>query len=189
MANLKVNKVNTLPGTLEADSIYFERVNSGFNLWVTDNTGTPSAFSTNQRISQAFMGTGPFTLNGGNNAVNTPPSWSIDANFDDLGLQTTGADLTPPAGRYRIDVSLNTNSTNTRMTLAIELVLDGVPTGDILEPQNYARVSESNNEAGMTGFFIANVTGNVSFNFIQRSGGNGGTNTFLSTSKVIFTAI
>lgn len=39
--------VATLPGTLEADTVYFVRVGSGFDLYVTNHTGTVVAYALN----------------------------------------------------------------------------------------------------------------------------------------------
>jgi hypothetical protein len=40
MANFKASKVvSSLPGTLEANTLYFVRTGAGFNIYLTDNTG------------------------------------------------------------------------------------------------------------------------------------------------------
>lgn len=48
MAAFKSYKVvSALPGTLDADSVYFVRVGNGFDLYVTNNGGTITAFKVN----------------------------------------------------------------------------------------------------------------------------------------------
>lgn len=48
MANIKHHKfVASLPATLEADSIYFVRVGSGYDQYVTNHSGQIAAYSMN----------------------------------------------------------------------------------------------------------------------------------------------
>jgi len=54
MAALLTNKVvSALPGTLAASSIYFVRVGSGFDIYVTNETGTVVAYPINNAKSGA----------------------------------------------------------------------------------------------------------------------------------------
>lgn len=56
MATLKQHKVvAALPGTLEADSIYFVRVGSGVDLYVTNGSGTVVAYSANYQAANANL--------------------------------------------------------------------------------------------------------------------------------------
>jgi hypothetical protein len=49
MADLKIQKVvSALPSVLEADTIYIVRVGTGFDLYVTNHTGTVSSYALNQ---------------------------------------------------------------------------------------------------------------------------------------------
>lgn len=53
MAELKASKVvNSLPDSLEANSIYFVRSGIGFDLYVTNNSGTVVAYSLNAAITK-----------------------------------------------------------------------------------------------------------------------------------------
>lgn len=60
MANIKHHKfVASLPAVLEADSIYFVRVGSGYDQYVTNHSGTVVAYPTNRPTKV------PVLLNGG----------------------------------------------------------------------------------------------------------------------------
>lgn len=55
MADFKAAKVvAALPATLEADTVYFVRVGSGFDIKVTNGTGTIVALDLNQLVASAF---------------------------------------------------------------------------------------------------------------------------------------
>lgn len=48
MALLRVSKVvSSLPGSLDANTVYFVRVGAGFDLYVTNDTGTVVAYQIN----------------------------------------------------------------------------------------------------------------------------------------------
>lgn len=60
MANIKHHKfVASLPAVLEADSIYFVRVGSGYDQYVTNHSGTIVAYPMNRPTKV------PVLLNGG----------------------------------------------------------------------------------------------------------------------------
>lgn len=57
MAELKASKVvSSLPGTLDANTIYVVRVGTGFDLYVTNNSGTVVSYSLNQPVTSVAAG-------------------------------------------------------------------------------------------------------------------------------------
>lgn len=92
MAVLKVEKVvATLPGTLVADTIYFVRVGTGFDLYVTDSTGA-IAYQVNQAsgLGETFAGSRWRDCDFDNSAATGSPPFTITA-------ISTGTFATAPA--------------------------------------------------------------------------------------------
>ena len=68
MSNIKASKtVNTLPGVLQSSTIYFVRSGTGFDIFVTNESGTIVAYPLNQ------SGGSPGIIDGGN-AFSVPVS-------------------------------------------------------------------------------------------------------------------
>lgn len=72
MAQVKFHKfVAALPVTLEADSIYYVRVGAGFDIYVTNSSGTIVAYSLNATAANGFQGKAiiDFGVNGSDTAT------------------------------------------------------------------------------------------------------------------------
>ena len=74
MAELRVEKyVSNLPGVLEANTLYFVRTGTGFDLYVTNNIGTIVAYPLNA------SGGGPSgNYDGGSASTISVPEFSLD---------------------------------------------------------------------------------------------------------------
>ena len=75
MAQLQLIKlVAALPANLAADTIYFVRVGTGFDLYVTNHAGTIVSYTLNSRYQADYYGSP--TATGVINATWTKPSWA-----------------------------------------------------------------------------------------------------------------
>lgn len=90
MANIKHHKfVASLPAVLEADSIYFVRVGSGYDQYVTNHSGTIVAYPMNRPTKV------PVLLNGGISA------------FINLSVNSTLPLLLNGGTTYNLPVTMN----------------------------------------------------------------------------------
>lgn len=118
MSSFKIDKViSTLPAVLEADKVYVVRTGSGFDLYVTENTGTIAYKLNNTRASiEAISFTAAYGLKFVKNIIDTNVNtgtpitiqWGnytdVDANFND---GTITISVVPKNGSY--DVVMESN--------------------------------------------------------------------------------
>lgn len=91
MADFKIHKVvSALPGTLEADTIYLVRTGSGFDLYVSDTTGSVAyKVNPNQTWTSAGGGLVYFTPNpvGGSLTIEGYGDSGVTESFRDQRLE------------------------------------------------------------------------------------------------------
>lgn len=103
MANIK-KVVAALPATLEPNSVYYVRVGDGFDIYVTDNTGSPQARGLNAQLNQPDV-------------TESPIATQADAAGSTLGLEQ---DLLASQGQPALTV-LAVGYTNTGRAQGVSL--------------------------------------------------------------------
>lgn len=144
--------------------------------------------ATEQQIFRTNMIGAPLLTSFSNDSISIA---NMDTpSINEMGAVVTGNRLDLPAGKYKIHIALNSQSTNTRTSHAIELSVNG-SVYSVAEPSDYKRVNESHTEAStvLDDVFVLNSAGYIEYGFVQRSGNAGGLTSALGTSRVTLTKL